>query len=315
MSATAPRTAAPAFDAVGELTAACRANVLADLADAPCSDVLVPLFLRGKMLRPALVFTATAATGGDPAAALPAAEAVELLHGASLIHDDIADEATERRGLPAVHRAVGTGTAVVLGDFLIFRALSRLTDPRAFQLLTNHAETCCRGQVDELRADAAAPDAEAAYLATAARKTAALFVVACQLGPVLTAADEGHLDALGRYGLALGTAFQIRDDLLDLVGDARAVGKPLGNSLAHERPLLPVIYLHRDGSPRAKAHFAALVRAGAGREAVSRLLEEEGLIARAGAVQRAYALDAAAALTGLPPSDARALLEALARWL
>lgn len=315
----------PGLDQASEFTDACRANVLASVTDAPFGDVLVPFFERGKMLRSALVFLATGAAGSDPIAAMPAAEAVELLHGASLIHDDIADEADERRGLPAIHRQVPPGTAIVIGDFLIFRALARLTKGvapdkgerglRAVQLLAHHAEQCCRGQVDELHAAASTVGDEDAYLMTARRKTASLFVVACQLGPVLTRAPETHNDALGRYGLALGTAFQIRDDLLDLVGSATELGKPVGNSFAHDRTSLAVAYLWQHGSLPAKARFRELRMSRAPLGEVARLLDAEGLLARVRATQRLHALDAVESLVDLPVSGSRSLLAAVAESL
>ena len=309
--------------ATHELTATCRSNLLVALEGAPFSDVLVPFFERGKMLRSALVFTTTAAVGGDPLTAMPAAEAVELLHGASLIHDDIADEADARRGVEAVHRQVPRGTAVVLGDFLIFHALSRLVRGsalggdacvRAMELLTLHAEQCCRGQIDELH-DVGTASGEEPYLCMVARKTGSLFVVACQLGPVLAGAAEAHVTALGRYGRALGIAFQIRDDLLDLVGDSLVLGKPVGNSLQNHRALLPVVYLWQHGSCTAKARFRELTNSEAAPLEVARLLDREGLIARARHAQRSHAIDAAEALASLPASESRATLAALAHSL
>jgi geranylgeranyl pyrophosphate synthase len=300
-----------------ELSAICRANVIAGLSEAPCSDVLISHFNNAKMLRAGLVFTATAAVNGQPGEVTFAAESLELLHGASLIHDDIIDGARERRGLPAVHLRVSPGTGLVLADYLIFRSFARLSQAeslhpaknvlKALRVLTHHAEECCRGQVEELD-PACYGYGEEDYLSLIQRKTGSLFAAAAQLGPILVGASEEDVLALTSYGLAVGTAFQIRDDMLDLVGEVHSLGKPIGNSLSNRRPSLPIIYLHKYGSKFARAKFLEMRRLQRPPKEVARLLAEEGMFARAQCTQQRQIGKAAKALEQLRPSAAHATL-------
>jgi geranylgeranyl pyrophosphate synthase len=166
-----------------------------------------------KLLRATLVVAAGAPLGASASALLPASVAIELLHLASLVHDDIIDEATERRGGPALHVAVGRDRALVVGDLLIVAAFAELAgvSARAVAVLGGAAQRCCFGQLEEL--DPARPDpSEEAYLDVVARKTGALFSAAASLGALAAGADDA---ALAELGTALGVAYQIRDDLSD----------------------------------------------------------------------------------------------------
>lgn len=302
------------------LTASCRERVLAGLSDAPCSEILASLFGRGQLLRPRLVFAATEAVGGRPSDVMAAAEAIELLHGASLIHDDIVDAAATRRGLAAVHLRVAPGAAIVLADYLLFHAFRVLCRPqlgrpaastlRAVSALSYYAEACSRGQVQELQA-ASDTCGEAEYLQLARLKTGAQFEVAAQLGPILLGASEDDLHALATFGAQIGIAYQIHDDVLDLVGDAQLLGKPVGNSLELDRPILPIIYLHAHGSKDARATFLELQRLDQPVAEVGRLLESEGMISLARATQKAHVDRAVEALERLRPSAA---VTALGEW-
>jgi geranylgeranyl pyrophosphate synthase len=279
--------------------------------------VLAEHFARGKMLRPLLAFAAAAAVGGDPATALPAAEAIELLHGASLVHDDIIDQAATRRGLPALHRRVGAGVALVLGDYLLVRAFAVLGAAQpshppervleALGRLGRHAQQCCRGQVQELLAPGR-QDSEGLYLAIVRGKTAAPFAAAAGLGAVLGGGAAWEVAALEGYGRDVGIAFQIHDDLLDFTGDEEALGKPVGQSLAEGPPTLPLIYLRRYGSRAAREEYKRMCRAGPERQGLAALLEREGIFQRVRATRQRYVLAAQRALDGLRPSGAVTLL-------
>ena len=203
----------------GEPTDACRDELIAELSEAPCRDLLISYFKRGKMLRSRLLFAATVAVGGCPTTVTSAAAAVELLHGASLIHDDIVDQAAERRGLPAVHAVVSSETAIILGDYLVFRSFTKLCENQgvhqerniieAVRVLSRYAEQCCQGQVDE-QTRSSATCSEEEYLTLARKKTASQFAAAAQLGAILVGASKEEVDVLGAYGLALGTHFRFR---------------------------------------------------------------------------------------------------------
>jgi geranylgeranyl pyrophosphate synthase len=289
----------------------CRRQVIGRLADAPAGALLINYFQRGKMLRALLVFQGAAAAGADPATVTVAAEAMELLHGGSLVHDDIIDDAARRRGLPALHTQVGTSAALVLGDYLLLRCFDVLGEARAghapervleaLARLNRAAQGCCRGALGELGAGDR-PVSEETYFAIVEGKTAALFAAAAAVGAILGGGDRDAIAALHTFGLALGTAFQLRDDVLDLIGEARTLGKPVANSLGQGRPLLPLLYLQKYGTPGARDQYRRLRRNGFPRRELLALLERERIFPRVRAVQDRYVAAARRALDGLPPS-------------
>ena len=201
------------------LVAQCRRQLLAGLARAPEAGPVILHFARGKMLRARLAFLSAGAVSGNPSDALAGAVAIELLHGASLIHDDIIDGSLERRGLPALHRELGVGSALAIGDYLILHALSELARGpvcdgnrrvRAMEALVHWGQECCRGEITEL--SAAGP---IAYEQVARRKTGSLFAAAAALGAILADGSQDQVDALASFGLSVGIAYQMSDDLVD----------------------------------------------------------------------------------------------------
>jgi len=259
------------------------------LADAPAGDLLSQYFERGKMLRAFLTFAAAAAVGADPEKVVMAAEAVELLHGASLFHDDIIDHASHRRGMISLHEAIGPGKALVAGDDLLLRAFTALSGARsccapgtvfdAMEALNLLALDCCRGQFEELCAGRWISEED--YAAIISRKTAAPFVAAGVLGVLLGGGDTTQQAQIRTYGQHLGMAFQIDDDLLDVIGEPGALGKPVGNSLAEGRPMLPLILLWKfapDDDVRNK--LRKLDEGAWNRQELIGLLEQYGVVER-----------------------------------
>ncbi len=296
---------------------ATRRALLARLADAPGSDAVRPYFERGKMLRGLLVFAAAEAVGGDAEAVVGAAEAIELLHGASLFHDDIIDQAAERRGLPALHSQLGAGPALVIGDDLLLRAFAALATARgrhvpervldAMEVLGELARECCRGQFDELRT-CRWTSAEQ-YLAIASKKTAAPFVAAGTLGAMLGGGSEIQVAHIADFARQMGIAFQIDDDLLDLLAEPDELGKPAGNSLAQGRPMLPLIFLWEVSPDTARDELS---QGEWSRAELATQLERHGIVERVREVYRTYTEAAMAALEGFPQSPGRDALIALA---
>lgn len=229
------------------------------LAAAPHHERLCAFVLSGKLLRARLATAATLAVGGTFAVAATAGVAVELLHSAALLQDDIIDGADLRRGRTALHVELGANVALMLADYLIFEALSQLlTDgealpahaARAAKHLADCAQTCCRGQLADIEpCDPGDADAEERYRWLAERKTGAQFAAAATTGPILAGCDKPTLAALTGYGTAIGAAFQLRDDVLDICGDGHAMGKPTGNSLARGRLLLPLVFAVHSAAP------------------------------------------------------------------
>lgn len=262
----------------------CRAAIQQDLADAPMAPLLTEYFGRGKMLRPLLVFVSASAVGGDPARVVPAAQALELLHGASLVHDDIIDGTEERRGRSSLHLVIGTGPAVVLGDYLILHSYAVFGKAKsgrvieALEVLSRYAEECCRGQLEELVSETG--DAEESYFSIVRGKTAGPFVAAAMVGGLLGGGRAEEIEALRVFALNVGISFQVRDDELDLTSEDTYKRKGAGRSSRPRRPTLPLIYLKKYGSRAGSRKYRQLQKESGTQPELMELLQEEGVLER-----------------------------------
>jgi geranylgeranyl diphosphate synthase type I len=190
----------------------------------------------GKRVRPTITILACEAAGGDPEDAVDFAAAVELVHNASLVVDDIIDDSAVRRGADSAWAAYGFGPALIASDGLLGEAFALLAgEERAPEALAEAMVELGEGEATELLAR---PTSEAEYVALARRKTGALFRAAAELGAVAAGADARTVEAFGEYAAGVGVAFQIRDDVLDTTADADALGKPTGRDAAMDRPSL-----------------------------------------------------------------------------
>src|SRR5262245_17903187 len=213
----------------------------------------------GKRLRPALLLLAAGACGYRGSHHHELAAVIEFIHTATLLHDDVVDESTLRRGRETANAMFGHPASVLVGDFIYSRAFQMMVGVRSMrvmEVLADATNTIAEGEVLQLLNLHDADVAEAAYLEVIRRKTAKLFEAAARLGAVLSGAPRAVEDALARYGMHLGTAFQLVDDVLDYSGDLQATGKQLGDDLNEGKPTLPLIYAMKHGS----AEQAALVR-------------------------------------------------------
>lgn len=226
----------------------------------------------GKRLRGVLAVTACAAAGGDPQEALPVAAALEMLHAYSLVHDDLPamDDDAMRRGKPTNHIRFGEGIAILAGDallthaFIVLSRLPELTGAAADVSLAIIGEVAAAagtagligGQVADLEAEGRGTQLSAAELrAIHARKTGALFKTSVRTGALLAEANPAVLDALTQYAAALGIAFQIADDVLDVVGDEATLGKRVGSDAVQQKATYPALF----GLERARAMAAEAV--------------------------------------------------------
>ncbi len=262
----------------------------------------------GKRLRPALVMTAARAGSPTPATDLAAA-AVELIHLASLYHDDVMDETETRRGVPTVHSRWGINVAVLAGDFLFASgcALGAEAGGEVPAILAAALRDLCEGQIREA---AAAGDLERGvpdYFETIRRKTGALFAAACELGAVTSSAADAHRHALVDYGHALGAAFQLVDDLLDFVGDPAVTGKLPGTDWREGIYTLPVL-IGRDRNSELKEPGASALPF----EDVLAILGACGALETARAAAEAHVRRALETLDGLPHHPWRDVLEGMA---
>lgn len=219
----------------------------------------------GKRLRPALVFLA-AGTGPlqDPAARksqVIIATAIELVHTATLMHDDVLDDARLRRGQPSANQRWGNEATIIAGDFLYARAFRILAEHRlweALDVLSAVTEQMSLGELDQLSRRGAMNLTEAFYFDVVRRKTATLIAAAAALGAGSSRAHPQQVEALRNYGDAVGIAFQVMDDYLDLVGEENVVGKSLGSDIAKGKLTLPLIELARMASESDRLHLKSL---------------------------------------------------------
>jgi heptaprenyl diphosphate synthase/octaprenyl-diphosphate synthase len=199
----------------------------------------------GKRLRAALVLLAARLRSYNLARAIHPAAAVELLHGASLVHDDLVDNANRRRGRVTVHTCWDNGVALMLGDYFFALSADELAaepDPRIIQFYAAAAKTVVEGELSPVTTLEPLDVALAQYRYKIGCKTAALFEAACKAGIAVAGGDQEDIEALGAFGYELGVAFQIVDDVLDFIGDEDALGKPAGNDLREGTLTLPLIY-------------------------------------------------------------------------
>ncbi|GMV98455.1 MAG: polyprenyl synthetase family protein [Phycisphaerae bacterium] len=274
---------------------------------------------RGKMLRPALLLLAGRACGQVREEHVTLAAVVELVHMATLVHDDVLDEADVRRNGATINRLEGNEAAVLLGDYLIshaFHLCSSLDSQYASRLIGATTNTVCEGELLQVHRRGDDGLTTEQYLAIITRKTAALTGACCRLGAHYAGADANTVEALERYGLDVGIAFQITDDVLDIVGAEERMGKTLGRDLDKHKLTLPVIHGLRTAAPAARQRLRDyLAEEHPLRERLAELLEPTDSIGYALESARAYVESAVEALRVLPPSDARESLTRMARLI
>ncbi|MEU9100180.1 polyprenyl synthetase family protein [Streptomyces sp. NPDC048361] len=285
--------------------------------DEVCRHSLLPV---GKLLRPSLLLASTQAVGGDPLRALPAAVAAESGHVGSLIHDDIIDGDTVRRGRPAAHHRYGTGEAIVAGDLLFFSLFESLTQCRdrgvpadrvvtAVAAISRAGMDLCRGQSMEARLAGRQVFEVGPYLEMVRLKTAALFRAACEVGAILGGGSPAELASLVTYADHLGVAFQVHDDLLPYTSDADSAGKASTSDVRNGRPVLPVVLAHRaaDACTRRAIEDCLTER----EEPHSALVALTAILRASGAIEESLALAgrhagaAVDALEALSPGEGR----------
>jgi len=203
----------------------------------------------GKRFRPFLVLlTSRLGPGHDPLRAATLAAAVELIHAATLVHDDYVDESPLRRGRPTVAAAEGPARAVAVGDYYFAKAtrlIAELGSPDVTSTIAGAMEAICRSQIDDLELRGRYPGDEAAYLQVVRGKTAALIAASCVAGAQLAGAPDGVVERVRRYGEAVGVAFQMTDDVVDF---SEHSGKPMGQDIRERVLSLPLIYASEDAS-------------------------------------------------------------------
>ena len=271
------------------------------------------LQMRGKMFRPTLALLASETASSPEQRVVTAAAVVELMHLASLVHDDSVDHSALRRGLPTVNSLFSHQVSVIMGDFLYSRALEALValeDLDMMRVLTSVSTQLTVGEMRQLAAVERLAFTEADYEALIQAKTASLLSAACETGAMCGASQ--YRGALRRYGERLGMAFQVADDMLDYTGSSDETGKPSGLDLREQKVTLPLILalprLKAGGRRAVEALFASDSPADEQIEEVIALTAEAGGIEGARQKGEEYARQADDALDGLPDTPARAAL-------
>ena len=271
----------------------------------------------GKRLRPLVALLAARACGchGDDAVRL--ATIIEFLHTATLLHDDVVDGSARRRGRASANALWGNASSVLVGDFLYsrgFQLMVELDSMDVMAIISHATSVIAEGEVLQLANIGRVDMTESEYREVVRRKTAMLFQAAAHTGAVLGSRDAGHVDALRRYGLRFGMAYQLVDDYLDYAGDSRVMGKNVGDDLAEGKVTLPLIHVLVNGAPAAALLVREAVKARSTKHfgRVANAVRESGGLdyTKACAIQEAQRA-AEEALT-LPPSRYRDALEALA---
>jgi len=270
----------------------------------------------GKRLRPALLLLVAGACDHRGPQRHALAAVIEMIHTATLLHDDVVDESGQRRGRATANAAFGNAASVLVGDFLYSRAFQMMVETDrmpVLRILADATNVIAEGEVLQLL-NSGNPDVdEAAYLEVIRRKTAKLFEAAARIGAVLGDAGAEREELFARYGMHLGTAFQIMDDVLDYSGDPNTIGKNLGDDLAEGKMTLPLIRAAATGSGEDRRTILHAVEGGGRLEdfgPVMAVLKRNGALDYARERATAEANAAAACLDGLAPSHhAQSLLE------
>ncbi|MGB0719341.1 MAG: polyprenyl synthetase family protein [Bdellovibrionales bacterium] len=269
----------------------------------------------GKRIRPLLTLASTAIYGGDMTRAHNLAAAVEFIHSATLLHDDVVDESEQRRGQDAANLVFGNQASVLVGDFLFSRAFQRMTADGSLdvlKILSDASAIIAQGEVMQLGHTRDIDTRFETYIEIIKAKTAALFAAACEVGPVIAGANHSDAEAMAEYGLNLGIAFQIADDALDYNADRAALGKTIGDDFREGKMTAPVLYALENADTNEREFWERTITRGEQTDAD--LQTAQDIITRHNAIERSlqtaheYGTKAQLALAEAPDHHLRSLL-------
>ncbi len=276
----------------------------------------------GKRLRPMLTLAAARLCGYDGPYHVHLAAAVEFIHTATLLHDDVVDESAQRRGRPTANLLWDNKSSVLVGDYLFARAFQLMTEPgqiRVLGILANASATIAEGEVLQLTAAQDLATTEDIYLKVVRGKTAALFSAATEVGAVVAGAAEPVVQALFTYGDALGIAFQIADDLLDYTGTSAAIGKNTGDDFRERKLTLPLIKAVAKADAEERAFWVRVIEKGDQRDGdldqALAIMHRHGALEAARAEALEWAAIGRAALAQVPDHPLRQMLDDLTAYV
>ncbi|WP_241963355.1 polyprenyl synthetase family protein [Paracoccus suum] len=276
----------------------------------------------GKRLRPMLTLAAARALGYDGDDHVRLAATVEFIHTATLLHDDVVDESSQRRGRPTANLLWDNKSSVLVGDYLFARSFQLMTETgnlRVLDILADASATIAEGEVLQLTAAQDLKTDEAIYLQVVRGKTAALFAAAAEVGGIIAGGTEAEVRGLRDYGDAVGIAFQIADDLLDYGGTAAAIGKNTGDDFRERKVTLPVIKAVAAADAEGRAFWSRVIEAGEQRDGdldeAMRRLDATGAMAAARNDALGWAARARGALAPLPYGKIKSTLQDLSDFV
>lgn len=276
---------------------------------------------KGKQFRPALLLVSARSVGEPNEHTYTTAAVVELLHTATLIHDDVIDDAELRRGFRTIHKIWKNKIAILMGDYLLAKSLIAATDTGSLEIMNTVATVAKRlikGEIFEIQKARKLDINEEDYFKMIADKTASLISACCELGALTVNASEPERQALRQFGENLGLAFQIKDDLLDYESNSGILGKPALADLQDKKITLPLLYAFRDSEEGERKRIIKMIKNGAVKKDVGVILQYiEAHRGLERAKQRAEAIKDAAirALAVIPDSPSRRSLEELAEFV
>ncbi|WP_051585777.1 polyprenyl synthetase family protein [Caldanaerobius polysaccharolyticus] len=285
-------------------------NRLLNIAD-ECDDLIKiaikEFLISGKKIRPKLIFLTGACFSTINSHMIEAATAAELIHTASLIHDDVIDKSEYRRNLPTINKVSGNHVAVLAGDFLFAKAFEILTKNRLYKIMeymVTAIQDMCSGEIIQAHQLFTAKVSEENYFERINKKTASLLSACCKAGAQSADASNADIEKMGLYGTFIGCAFQVIDDLLDVIGEEKVVGKPLVHDVEQGNLTLPFIYMLQDPSLKDK-YMAELKDANIKKDVkfeLIRELKQSGALAKAYKKAECYVQYAKESLAGIPDS-------------
>ena len=295
---------------------------LASSADSPAISRLIESFdSYGKMLRAAMVLLSAKACGGKISAEhIKIAAIIEMIHNATLLHDDVIDAGQKRRGKQTVNILWGNESAVLLGDLLLSQVFKMCTDlpPEVNRIIADTTARTCKGEIRQLAERQNSRLIETDYIDIITEKTAVIFSGSCYLGGLLAESNQRQLGQLRDFGLNLGIAFQITDDLLDITGDENKTGKTLGGDVDKNKLTLPMIHMLTTAGQSEKAKILDCCfknNAVCDRKKLIEMLTSSGSLEYAKNRVEAFVQKAANAIADLEETDAKVALIEIANFI
>ena len=264
---------------------------------------------RGKHFRPALSLLSAQAVGECSAAAIDAAVGIEILQTGTLVHDDVLDSAEMRRGADGLHVKWGNHAAILMGDFLLVKAMEVLVGLGSMEVMDAATRAIRRMIEGEILEDEKGGDGELAiYFTMIDKKTASLYALACEVGAILGGGSKEEIKSMSSFGNDVGMAFQITDDVLDFIGDEETLGKPVGNDIREKKLTLPIIRALKNCKNGEAESIRSKVHRGV--DSAEGWIEIQTFVVRYDGIEhakqeaRAYAASAERSLSSLPDSEA-----------